>query len=413
MKLLVVGLNYAPDTIGIAKYTSEMCEWMASRGHEIHVVTTPPYYPAWSIPETHSGYVYRSEILRGVNVLRTPLYVPRNLSSVKRLLHLISFSLFSFPATLWKGLSFRPDMILTIAPAVFSAPGSRVVAALCGAKSWLHIQDFEVDAAFGLGMLKGTKVRNLALFFEKWLLRSFSKVSTISPQMIALLRQKGCAESRMYEFRNWVDLSKINPEAELLIDTAKNPFREMIGVEKEQILVLYAGNIAYKQGIEIIPAAAQLLRHRDDVKFLIVGDGQGKEKLVNDASGMTNVYFLPLQPAAMLNSLLCAADIHLLPQRSGAADLVLPSKLTGMFASGRPVIATALPGTGLGSEVEKRGLIVPPGDPAALALAITILADNASLRAKLGAAARARSVEAFGLDSILGAIESEFSKLVA
>ena len=108
-----------------------------------------------------------------------------------------------------------------------------------------------------------------------------------------------------------------------------------------------------------------------------------------------------LQPAERMGAMLTMADLHLLPQIAGAADLVLPSKLTNMLASGKPVVATTEEGTGLYGEVEGCGLCVPPGDAAALAAAITTLADDPDRRAKLGKAAAARAAERWQQDAIL------------
>lgn len=407
MKLLITGINYAPDSIGIAKYTSEMCEWLALQGHEVHVVTAPPYYPDWIVPSAYRGQGYSGAILHGVSVLRTPLYVPQNPGGAKRLLHLMSFAFFSFPSVLWKALTVRPDVVISIAPALFSAPGSRLAAFICGAKSWLHIQDFEIDAAFELGMLRGGRWRKTALFLEKHLLRSFSRVSTISPQMIKLLEEKSCTSERIYELRNWVDLSFIRHQS------GTNVYREMFNFGPMDVLVLYSGNIANKQGIEILPLAAEALSNDDHIKFLIVGDGPGKASLLEQAAGMANIYFLPLQPYENLNELLNAADIHVLPQRPGAADLVLPSKLTGMFASGRPVVTTADAGTGLYDEVDGRGIVVAPGNLDAFVEAIHSLAYDSERRHQLGTSGRKRSEEAFGKEYVLTRFEMELSSLLA
>jgi colanic acid biosynthesis glycosyl transferase WcaI len=104
------------------------------------------------------------------------------------------------------------------------------------------------------------------------------------------------------------------------------------------------------------------------------------------------------------------ADIHLLPQRADAADLVMPSKLTGMLASGRPVVATAQVDTELANAVAGCGVVTPPGDAAAFAAAIAALAQDAPLRARLGAAARDYAMHHLGRDAVLGQIEVELQQ---
>ena len=109
--------------------------------------------------------------------------------------------------------------------------------------------------------------------------------------------------------------------------------------------------------------------------------------------------------------LLELAAVHLLPQVDAAADLVLPSKLANMLLSGRPVIATALAGTGLFDEVDGCGVAVPPGDAAALAAAVVRLADDPALAARLGAAARTRAAERWSREAILAEFERRLATL--
>ena len=412
MKLLVVGINYAPDIIGIAKYTTEMCEWYAARGHEVQMVTALPYYPEWVVPSEYRRWRYHGEMRNSVKILRTPIYVPTVPTGVRRLLHLLSFAVLSFPVLIMRAILFRPDVVIAIAPALSSAPVARFAAALCGAKSWIHIQDFEVDAAFDLGLLNNRMLRTLALMVEKWVLLSFARVSTISPQMLKLLQRKGCLPSRTVELRNWVDPSIICPEVDGECSERRNRFRDMLDMGKQDILVLYAGNISHKQGIEIVVDVARMHEGRSDIKYLVVGDGPGKESLMKSAAALTNVFFLSLQPIEYLNELLNAADIHLLPQLPGAADLVLPSKLTGMFASGRPVIATAEPGTGLADEVRERGIVVRTGDVAELGKAILDLAGDSQRRNQLGSMSRLRAVEVFSKERILQRMEADLTTMI-
>jgi colanic acid biosynthesis glycosyl transferase WcaI len=139
---LIYGINYSPELTGIGKYTGEMAAWLSEQGHDVQVVTAPPYYPEWRIGEGYSGRWFRSERLAGVRVLRCPLWVPPQPGGLKRLAHLLSFALSSIPAVLWS-LRRRPEVIIVVAPAFFCAPAAWLAASLYGAKCWLHIQDFE------------------------------------------------------------------------------------------------------------------------------------------------------------------------------------------------------------------------------------------------------------------------------
>ncbi|MDP3840995.1 MAG: glycosyltransferase [Oxalobacteraceae bacterium] len=181
-------------------------------------------------------------------------------------------------------------------------------------------------------------------------------------------------------FPNWIDLDAVRPL------TAPSSYRAELGIPAEAVVALYSGNMGGKQGLEIMAEAARLLSDEVGLHFIFCGNGAGKAELVRLTQGLQNVRFLDLQPMNRLNDLLGLADIHLLPQRADAADLVMPSKLTGMLASGRAVVATAHADTELGRVVQGCGILVAPGDAGAFAAAIRELAGDPVRRQELGGA---------------------------
>jgi len=406
MKILICGQNYAPELTGTGKYTAEMAEALAAAGHEVRVVCGPPYYPAWQIEEGYSGCHYRSELVRGVQVRRVPLWVPRQPGGAKRLLHLASFALAALPVMLRQAL-WRPDVVMAVAPGLMGAPGAWLAARLAGARCWLHVQDFEVDAAFELGLLRGARARGIALAVERLLLRRFDVVSSISDKMVGNAARKGVPAPRLYLLPNWVDTQAIVPLGR------PSRLRQALGIGDRQKVVLYAGNMGAKQGLEVLMYAAAALAGDPGITFVFCGNGPARAELELHCAGLDNCRFLPLQPTDALNELLNLADIHVLPQRGGAADLVMPSKLTGMLASGRAIVAMADPGTELHTALQGRGVAVPPEDVEALAAAIRRLARDADLRAALGAAARAYAVGNLSAPAVLGRLDTRLRALCA
>ena len=402
MNVLIVGLNYAPEPIGIGPYTTGLAEWLAGRGHRVEVVAGRPYYPQWRVYPGFGGVAWRRTGENGVGITRCWHYVPRVPGGAKRILHHLTFALTALPAVLWRSLRDRPDAVLCIAPSILSALPARLGAWLGGAKLWLHLQDFEVDAAFATGMVKGRRLARVLLAAERAVLLTADTVSSISPQMVARLIAKGVAPENAYELRNWANALRSEP--------AKAGYREEWQLGSRQV-ILYSGTIAHKQGAGLIVEVAQRLAVREDLVFVICGEGPELAKLKVQAKGLGNVQFYPLQPATRLMELLELAAIHLLPQVDTAADLMLPSKLTNMLLSGRPVIATTLPGTGLYDEVEGCGLAIPPGDADALAAAIVRLADDPAQAAALGDAARTRAAQRWSRDAILRSFEQRLAAL--
>jgi colanic acid biosynthesis glycosyl transferase WcaI len=394
MKLLIYGVNFAPEPTGIGKYSGEMAAWLAARGHEVRAVVAPPYYPNWAIDRSYRWPPYRQEHWNNVHIWRAPLWVPKLPGGRTRVLHLLSFALMSFPVMLAQVL-WRPDLVITIAPAFVCAPIALLTARLCSAQTWLHMQDFEVDIAFRMNLLRGKWLRRVILRMERSILRRFDSVSTISGRMVELLLEKGVRPDRVRFFPNWVDVEHIKPAA------SSKTYRAQLGIESDAIVVLFSGTLGSKQGLMVVPATATHLAARNDIVFVVCGDGVMKSKLESACTGLPNTRFIPLQPFDRLGDFLCIADIHLLPQSLGAEDLVLPSKLSGMLASGRPVVATCKVGTELDAVVSTCGIVVAPEDSAGLAEAICRLADDEVLRARLGHSARAYAETYFEQDAVL------------
>ncbi|MEM8986632.1 MAG: WcaI family glycosyltransferase [Pseudomonadota bacterium] len=407
LKILLHGVNYAPEAVGIGKYTTEMAEWLAARGHDARIVTAPPYYPAWRIAEGYAKSARGREMLNGVSVRRTPIYVPQRPSGVKRILHHVSWLAASAIPLLRTAQAHKPDVVFAIAPSLAGAPAALAAARLTGAKSWVHVQDFEVEMAKASGLVKAGAAIKAGLLIERILFNQFDVASSISPKMCALLNEKRRTADAVFEFRNWVDTDDIRP-----LQNVPSPYRAQWRIAKEEIVCLYSGAISNKQGLETVIDAARLLQNKP-IRFVICGQGPGADAIRARAEGLNTVTFMTFQPAERLNALLNAADIHLLPQKADAADLVLPSKLTGMLASGRPVIAGAAPGTGLSAEVNGCGVSVPPGDATALAAAIETLARDENQRRRLGAAARRQACRVWDKKAILERFETQLLDLAA
>lgn len=452
-----------------------MASWLAAQGYEVRVVTAPPYYPTWTVGAGYSARAWKHEHWQGLSVWRCPLWVPRRPGGVKRLIHLASFALSSLPLMLGQ-VFWRPDVVWVVEPPLFCAPTAWAVARLAGARAWLHIQDYEVDAAFDLGLLKGAWLKRMVTAGERWLMRRFDVVSTISQRMLARALAKELDAKRAAQLPNWVDVKAFS----LATADGVRAYRTELGLPTNAVVALYSGNMGAKQGLELLAETARLCEHHccfpeavpdvakvfaeyadstppgiprsgeegvgkcvvqsaprlekegiesdlyDEQKiahkisdaglgrlfFVFCGNGVGRDDLVAHCSGLANVRFLNLQPAERLPDLLGMADIHLLPQRADAADLVMPSKLTGMLASARPVVATAHPGTELAQVVNGCGVVVPPEDPRAMADAVLKLAADAAYRRELGEAGRRHAVEHMDRESVLKRFEVALKELI-
>jgi colanic acid biosynthesis glycosyl transferase WcaI len=408
LRLLIYGLNYAPECTGVGKYTGEMAEWLQGRGHQVRVVTAPPYYPAWRVGAGYRGWDYRRESLNGVDVFRCPLWVPETPNGFRRLLHLLSFAVSSIPVMLGQ-IFWRPDRIFVIEPTLFCAPWALVTARLANAKAWLHIQDFEAEAFFGLGFSSGGFVKKFVNAVEGWLMRRFDRVSSISRQMVARLSAFGIPEDRTSIVPNWVDTDRIRP------GIPGRPFREEWGLGPDRKIVLYAGSMGKKQGLEMVLVAARALQNDDpEILFLLVGEGSEKEVLVQRARELKlrNVVFKPLQPPEDIPALLTLAEVHLVVQKKGVAEAFMPSKLTGILAAGGTAIITADEDTELGRLVRNNpgiAVLVPPENQGLFQEALRTELSKDRTGAGINPVARKYAERYLATDGILSQFEKALS----
>ena len=405
MKILLLSMNFAPELTGIGKYSGEMADELVRRGHEVVVVCAPPYYPKWDLARGYSNQAYTREQPRpGLTVMRCPVWLPKRLGGLARLVHLASFAVSSLPVLLRLVVS-RPALVFVVAPALFAAPAGWLMARLSGATAWLHVQDFEMDAAFELGLLKGEFVRKLVRAGERRLMGAFDRVSTISHQMLRQLDAKGVSVEQRELLPNWVDVERVIPGD-------RSPrLRRMLSIGERQVVCLFSGTLNRKQGLGAVVDAARLLASRPDIVFVICGNGELRKPLEDASCGLDNIRFLDLQPLEGLNELLNMADVHLLPQLRGAADLVMPSKLGGMLASGRPVVAAAAPGTEIAMVVEGCGVVTEPECARGIADGVVALASDEERRLRLGVAAREYAQRHFATGAVFDRLDLSLQRV--
>lgn len=406
MRILILGLNFAPELTGVGRCTAEFASWLSIRGHDVRVLTAPPYYPEWRIGAGYAAWRYGSEKFGSARVLRCPLWVPAAPTSLKRMLHLLSFAASSFGPCLWYALRWRPDLIWAVEPTACAAPTALIAARLTGARACLHIQDLEVEAALGLRMLVEPRLGRLARRAYAWLVRRFDLVSTVSRRMRERLASVGVDDERLCLFPNWVDTRAIVPLA------GPTRLRRALRLAEETVIALYAGSMGEKQGLGGLAEVAERLRAHPGIHLVLCGAGAARPRLERLFRRHANVTLLPLQPEARLNELLSSADIHLMPQRAEAETFALPSKLAGILASGRPVVAQASPGE-LADAAARCGIVVTPGDASAMAAAIVELATDPARRRQLGSEARRFAERHLDREPIIGRYEQRLARLIA
>ena len=405
LKILVYGINYHPELTGIGKYTGEMCEWLAQRGHKVDIITALPFYPQWKVHKEYKDKGFLKEVRNKVNVYRVPIYVPQKVTGETRVLHELSFNLKSL--RYWFSNFFRAhDVVIGICPPLQVGIYPYLYQFFRKRPFIFHIQDLQVDAAKQLGLIKNKKLLSAIEKTEKFLFAKATIVSTISEGIKRKIIEKGISEDKIFLLPNWVDTEFIKPLSK------EESLKKEFAFKDTDKIILYSGNIGEKQGLEIVINVAEKLKERKNVYFVFCGEGAAKERLVKMANekGLSNVKFFPLQPYEKLPRLLAMADIHLVIQKRAASDLVMPSKLTGILAAGGFAIVTADGGTNLYDVVKNNqiGIVTKPEDSGALYETIVYCLDNFSQIEDIKSKARQYAEEHLNKDRIL----KRFEKLV-
>ncbi len=408
-RLLLIGGNYYPEPTGIGKYSGEMIDWLARDGYECTVITTYPYYPQWKVQDQYKKkrFWYHKQIhqpgegSKPVTIIRCPHYIPTSPTGMKRLLSEFTIFFFAYLAVLALLFTRKFHYVLTVAPPFELGLLGVLYKKVRGAKFLYHIQDLQIDAARDLGMISSSFVINLLLRLENYILRHADHTSTISDGMMQKVKDK--LDKGVVYFPNWVNTQTFHP----IMD--KGALKESFGFNARDQIVLYSGAIGEKQGLRAILHAAKSLESQPFLKFVICGSGPYKPQLIGlqKELQLTNLSFLPLQPFEGFNLFMNMADVHLVLQKSNASDLVMPSKLSTIFAVGGVAIVTANPGTSLYSIMKSgdMGVLIAPENDGALRAGI-LEAITSDLKLK-SANARSYAERHLSVDVILSKYTKE------
>lgn len=326
--ITLIGVNYYPEDSAIGLYTTQKAEYLSKEGYNVSVVTGFPYYPQWIIPKEYiAKKAYINETINEIKVFRFKQYVPSSPSFFKRIIHLSSFTFGSIP-NLFK--IPKPDIVICIIPFTSTVVLGWLLKIKFKCKLWVHIQDFEFDAAIDSGLLskKSTFVIKPLLWFEKTLLKKADIISTISKGMMSKLNSK--LKNKTYCLTNWID-----PSVSTEMTNENHEY-----LRSNNFKILYSGNIGAKQNWDFFFQFLEKLKEVKNIEVIVVGEGAEKERVINRISKYKFVKHYDLVPYQEVSILLSSADLHILFQKDDIIDTVMPSKILGMMASGKPSIIT-------------------------------------------------------------------------
>ncbi len=408
MDILALAMNYWPEMTGSAVFTTGKCEYLASAGHRVTVCTAFPYYPEWRISSEYSHRIFAKQAHNGVDIVRTLLYVPRRPTAIRRILHEASFVASSLASAISRR---RPDVLFVASPPLGNAATAMLLKRRWKIPYVFHVTDLAPDTAVDLGMLPRAGISRALYALERMAYRQAAFVSTLTEAMCRKIVAKGFDPSKVRLLPDWADpeLFMVPPGSEGQL------FRTRFGLEGK-FLVVHAGNMGAKQGLDVILRAAERCRE-PGVIFLLVGGGAARADLEAQAAQLrlSNVMFLPLQPRETFLEMLAASDLCLIAQQRTVGDIVFPSKTLTLLAAGRPVVASLSPGSEIARVMTESGggVVVAPEDPAALLDAVMRLREDPARRASMGERGRAYARVHWDRDRILRETEAEIAALTA
>jgi len=375
LRVLVLGLNYAPEPTGIAPYTTGMAHFLADAGHDVHVVTGLPHYPYWKVADGYRGPRMREQD-GAVRVTRVWHPVPRVPTGPSRIGTEALFALHATAAT-----ARRPDVVLAVSPALLTvaaalrwrAPGRTAVGVVA--------QDLYARAVVetrALGALGGRGARAVE-GLERGLLGRCDGVVAIHDSFRESLVRLGVERDRIAVIRNWTHTRPATGDPTVL--------RRALGWGDDEVVALHAGNMGAKQGLENVVEAARLADASGSrVRFVLLGDGNRRADLERQAQGVQRLQMLDPLPTGRFETALAAADVLVLNERTGVAEMCVPSKLTSYFAAGRPVVAATSPRSAAAHEIAAAGggSCVEAADPRALLDAVVAMVADPEVAAATG-----------------------------
>jgi colanic acid biosynthesis glycosyl transferase WcaI len=399
LRVLAVGINFGPEHTGIAPYTTQLCEYLVSRGASVSVLTGVPHYPGWTVDPTYRWRLRRVEKLDRFEVRRLRHFVPKKQTAVRRALYELSFAL----QVALQRPKERPDVVLAVVPSLLSAVAAQRIAARARVPLVVWVQDLMGRAAAQSGIEGGAKVARVVGSIEKWVLQRAERVLVLSTHFSDYVRSIGVDADRLTIRPHWTHVA--GPSK-----TDREQTRARLGWGPDDTVVLHTGNMGLKQGLENVIAAGRLADERGtrDVRFVLMGDGSQREHLQTEAEGVTAVEFLPPAPSTEYSDILAAADILLVNELPSSVDMSLPSKLTSYLHAGRPIIAASASAGGTAAEVRRSGggLVVTPGEPATLLDAVESLATDANSSEMMEIAGYLYAEEHLGAHSALDGLLS-------
>lgn len=382
MKILFLSHYFPPEVNAPATRTLEHCRQWVANGHDVTVITCAPNHPHGKVyPGFRNRLVHREEV-DGIRVIRVWTFISANRFIFRRTTNYVSFMLSAVVASIFVQ---RPDVVITTSPQFFNGLAGIVVKALRNIPWVLEIRDLWPDSIFELGALQARPVKRALYALEAFAYRFCDRLVVVTDAFKQRIQDKGVDSGKISVIKNGVDLNFFDAQTQAsAVEVHQHAF-------DGKFVVAYFGTHGLAHKLESVLAAANRLRDRTDIIFLLVGDGAERPKLVKmrDRMGLSNVVMLDQRPKAEMPALWRLAGVSVIPlKKTDVFTTVIPSKIFESMAMRRPILLAVDGEARALVERAQAGVFVDPENDALLAQQIVSLADDPRRCAALGEAGR-------------------------
>lgn len=388
MRILLINQVFYPDVAATAQHAHDLARHLVRHGHEVHVIASRAIYG------TKGAALPKRETVDGIHIHRVARAVFGKAGIFGRM---IDFGLFYAAAGVKALFMKRFDVVVCLTTPPFIVLVGWVLRLLKRSKLVFWVMDMYPDVPVALGVMKP---KSLATRFfdriDRWMLRSADRTVVLGRCMMERVRAKigaGHPAEHVVRIGVWSDQGEVRP-----IARDENPYRKEWGLG-DRFVVMYSGNFGLAHDVDTMLRACEMLNGDDRFRFVFAGGGKKKavvEKFVKD-KGLTNAVCAPYQPREKLDASLSVADAHLVSVLEGLEGMIVPCKLFGIMAAGRPTMYIGNASSEIARVVEERdcGVLIGQGDAEGLVTAIRAMADDAARTRAMGQNARNALGEAF------------------
>jgi colanic acid biosynthesis glycosyl transferase WcaI len=385
LRIAVLCPHFHPDTAPTGAVMTRIVQELAALGHQIHVITSLPWYRGHAVEAGWDGKWVRRERTEWGSISRVNPFAGADKRNIAR--RAAGFAGFGALAGLTSLRGGRVDGVIAMSPPLTMGLTGWATHLVRRGPLIFNIQDVFPDAAVRTGAITNERLIKAAGELERISYSRAAAITVLSDDLRENVAAKvrPAKQSRVRVIPNFVDTEFIRPQDRM------TPLRRELRIGSEPV-VLYAGNVGFSQSLEMVIETARTMA---GVTFLINGDGAARRALEEQAAGLRNVRFSGYQPIERLPEVLATGDIHIVPLKSGLGTVSVPSKTYSILAAGRPVLAAIDPGTEVPRIIDaaRAGISVAPDDPLAFRTALQQLLDDPAGRNEMAVHGR-RWVEA-------------------